>query len=182
MSGILVAARPIGCQQLQMLAAGVQPARGIHLFENPSGLSLTVKSVLGSSAGALGGAAVGLMVDQAYCQRHHADKSDDLFGPCFAYAGEATAIGWFGGTVLGATIGAVRVAEQRGCPRRTAILRAAAGAAIGAAPGIMIVAPRSGEYPPSRSAFIFAAPVLSGLGAAAAVAGCHGARADASRQ
>ena len=74
---------------------------------------------------------------------------------------------------MGATFGAAQVAEKRGCARKAAILRAAVGAAFGAVPGVAVVAQRTGKYPPSRSVFIAGAPVLSGIGAAVAVRGCH---------
>jgi hypothetical protein len=115
-----------------------------------------------------------LLVDQAYCERHHGDEETFLFGPCFLYAGGGFVAGWFGGAIAGSTLGAARVAQKRGCPRNAAMLRAAAGAIMGSAPGLIVVAPRPGKYPPSRSVFIAGAPLLSGLGAAAAVIGCHG--------
>jgi hypothetical protein len=86
---------------------------------------------------------------------------------------EAFAAGWFGGAVVGSTIGAARFAEQRGCRRNTAKSLALIGAAIGSAPGAIIAAGRTGNYPPSRSVFIAAAPLLSGIAAAVAVLGCH---------
>jgi hypothetical protein len=173
--GLIVAsARPIGCQQLQLIEAGVQTSGHAQVTDSrPSGFSLGARAIGWSVSGSLLGGAVGLGVDQAYCKRHHGDEPGFLFGPCFLYANEGFASGWFGGAILGSTIGAVRVAEKRGCSRRTAILRAAIGAAIGSAPGLSIVASRSGKYPPSRSIFIAGAPLLSGIGAAAAVVGCH---------
>ena len=173
--GIIVAsARPIGCQQLTRLEAGVQRAGYASIADNrPSGFSLSARSVGWSAFGSLLGGAAGLEVDQVYCKRHHGDEQGFLFGPCFLYVNEGIAAGWFGGAILGSTFGAVRVAEKRGCARSAAILRATIGAAIGSAPGVSIVARRSGKYPPSRSIFIAAAPLLSGIGAAAAVIGCQ---------
>ena len=172
--GIIVAsARPIGCQQLTRLEAGVQGARYASIADNrPSGFSLSARSVGWSAFGSLLGGAGGLEVDQVYCKRHHGDEQGFLFGPCFLYANEGFAAGWFGGAIVGSTLGAARAAKKRGCPRRAAILRAAIGAAIGAAPGLSIVASRSGKYPPSRSIVIAGTPLLSGIGAAAAVIGC----------
>ena len=173
--GIIVAsARPIGCQQLTRLEAGVQGARYASIADNrPSGFSLSARSVGWSAFGSLLGGAAGLEVDQVYCKRHHGDEQGFLFGPCFLYANEGFAAGWFGGAIVGSTLGAARAAKKRGCPRRAAILRAAIGAAIGAAPGLSIVANRSGKYPPSRSIVIAGTPLLSGIGAAAAVIGCN---------
>jgi len=119
------------------------------------------------------GGAVGLAVDQAYCERHHGKEPSFPLGPCFLYANEGFGVGWFGGAVLGATLGAVKVAQKRGCPRKAAIIRAALGAALGIAPGVAIAAPRAGKYPPSRAMFIAGAPLLAGIGGAVAVQGCH---------
>jgi hypothetical protein len=172
--GIIVASpRPASCQQLRLIEAGVQTSNTQIADTRPSGFSLSSKSVGWSVFGSLLGAAAGLTVDQAYCQRHHGDEQGFIFGPCSFYANEGFGAGWFGGAIVGSTFGAVRVAEKRGCARKTAILRAALGAAVGSAPGLSIVARRPGKYPPSRSVFIAAAPLLSGLGAAAAVIGCH---------
>ena len=173
--GIIVAsARPVGCQQLRIIEAGVQASNYTQVVDTrPSGFSLSAKSVGWSVYGSLVGGAAGLIVDQIYCQQHHGDEQGSLFEPCFLYVNEGIAAGWFGGAILGSTFGAVRVAEKRGCARSAAILRATIGAAIGSAPGVSIVARRSGKYPPSRSIFIVAAPLLSGIGAAAAVIGCQ---------
>src|ERR1700716_4326050 len=172
--GIIVSsARPTHCQQLWLLEAGVQPAAASNAHTRPSGLSLNLKRVGWAAAGSVLGAGAGLAVDQAYCQRHHGNEPSFLFGPCTFYANEGVAAGWFGGAILGATFGAARVAHDRGCPWRAAILRSVAGAAIGVAPGLTVVASRPGKYPPSRSMLIAATPLLGGIGAAAAVIGCQ---------
>ena len=174
LSVFLVSAGPAGSQQLQLIEAGIQPAKSAEVeHRQPSGFALGAKSVGRSALGSLGGGLAGLFVDQAYCERHHGKEPSFLFGPCFLYANEGFAAGWFGGTVLGATWGAVQVAEKRGCARKAAIMRAIVGAALGVAPGVAIVAQRSGKYPASRSIFIAGAPLLSGIGAAVAVGGCH---------
>lgn len=170
---IIFSARPLRCQQLQLIEAGVKAPDYGQVDTRPSGVVLTAKSVGWSAYGSLLGGIIGLDVDHAYCERHHRGEQGFLFGPCFFYANEGFAAGWFGGAVVGSTIGAVRVAEKRGCPRSTAIWRALIGAAVGSAPGVIIVAGRTGNYPPSRSTFIAAAPLLSGIGAAVAVLGCH---------
>jgi len=171
---IFASARPAGCQQLRLIEAGVQtPGNAQGADTRPSGFSLTTRALGWSVLGSLWGGAAGLEVDQAYCERHHGREADFIFGPCFLYANEGFAAGWFGGSIVGSTFGAVRVAEKRGCARSAAILRAAIGATIGAAPGLSIVASRSGKYPPSRSIVIAATPLLSGIGAAGAVIGCH---------
>jgi len=171
---IIFSARPVRCQQLQLIEAGVKAPNYAQVGDTrPSGFVLTAKSVGWSVFGSLLGRLTGLDVDHAYCERHHGDEQGFLFGPCFSYANEGFAAGWFGGAIVGSTFGAVRVAEKRGCARSTAIGRAMMGAAVGSAPGVIIVAGRSGKYPPSRAIFIAAAPLLSGIGAAVAVIGCH---------
>ncbi|HEX9130363.1 MAG TPA: hypothetical protein VF850_14465 [Gemmatimonadaceae bacterium] len=171
---IVASTRSLDCQQLRLIEAGVHTRDYTQVADTrPSAFSLSIKSIGGSVGGSLLGGTAGLAVDQAYCERHHGKEPSFLFGPCFLYANEGFAAGWFGGAIVGSTLGAVRVAEKRGCARGAAILRAAIGATIGAAPGLSIVAKRSGKYPPSRSIFIAGAPILSGLGAAAAVVGCH---------
>src|SRR6266853_572299 len=169
---VIVASRQsLGCQQLPLIEAGVHTRDYTQADTRPSAFSLGKKSVGESVFASLLGGAAGLAVDQAYCERHHGKEPSFLFGPCFMYVNEAFAAGWFGGAIVGSTFGAVRVAEKRGCARSAAILRATIGATIGAAPGLSIVARRSGKYPPSRSIFLAGTPFLSGLGAAAAVGG-----------
>jgi len=171
---IVASTRSLGCQQLRLIEAGIHTPNYTQVADaSPSAFSLGKESVGWSVFGTLLGGAAGLAVDQAYCERHHGKEPSVLFGPCSFYANEGFAAGWFGGAIAGSTVGAVRVAEKRGCARSAAILRAAVGASIGAAPGLNIVARRSGKYPPSRSIVIAGTPFLSGLGAAAAVVGCH---------
>ena len=171
---IILSARPVLCQQLQLIEAGVRAPKYAQVADSsPSGFVLSAKSVGWSVFGSLLGGLTGLDLDHAYCERHHRGEQGFLFGRCFFYANEGFAAGWFGGAVVGSTIAAVRVAEKRGCARSTAIGRAMIGAAVGSAPGVIIVAGRPGKYPTSRSMFIAAAPLLSGIGAAVAVLGCH---------
>jgi hypothetical protein len=141
----------------------------------PTTFELGATSVGEAAGGALVGGLAGFAVDGAYCQRHHGKDPSFLFGPCFLYVRDASAIGWFGGTVVGATWGAVRVAEKRGCPRQQAVMRSVLGSMIGLASGAaVILAPSSGKYPPARSMFTLGAPLLSGIAAAIAVRGCRG--------
>jgi hypothetical protein len=166
--------RPVGSQQLRLIEAGVQTPSYTQVADtNPSGLSLATRSVGWSVLGSVLGGAAGFLVDQAYCESHRGDEPGFIFGPCFLYVNEAFATGWFGGAIVASTLGAARLGERRGCASSAAILRAAIGAVIGSAPGLSIVAHRSGKYPPSRSMLIAGAPFLSGIGAAAAVVGCH---------
>jgi hypothetical protein len=160
-------------QQQRLIEVGVHAAQ-TQPREAPSNFALIAKSVGRSVLGSLAGGLAGLAVDQEYCQRHHGHDPSFLFGPCFLYANEGFGAGWFGGAIVGSTYGAVKAARKRGCPRDTAMLRAIAGATLGAAPGLIVVVKRTGNYPPSRSVFIASAPLLAGIGAAAAVTGCHG--------
>jgi hypothetical protein len=174
--GLIVSSvRPIGCQELQVLTVGIHPAGPATVSvsqTHPSEFSLNVKSVGWAVSGSVLAGAAGFAIDQAYCNQHRGDEPSVLFGPCFLYAGEGVAAGWFGGAIVGATLGAAKVAQKRGCPRRESLMRTFAGAALGAAPGLIIVAGRPGKYPPSRSAVIVGTPLLAGVVAAAAVMGC----------
>lgn len=165
-------------QQLDSLSVGIHAQATLATApppeDAPSILFLGAKSVAWASAGAMTAGAVGFGIDSEYCQKHHGDEPVIFFGPCFMPAGGATAVGWFGGSVIGATIGAARIARKRGCPSRAATMRALAGAALGALPGLSIVARRPGKYPPAHTALVFGTPLLAGVGAAASVAGCRG--------
>jgi hypothetical protein len=160
-------------QQLRLIEVGVHAPGQTH-DDASSDLSLTAKSVGWSIWGSLLGGITGLVVDQTYCERHHGKEAGGFFGPCFLYANEGFGTGWFSGAIIGSTYGAVKEARKRGCPRGAATLRALAGATVGAAPGVIITAQRTGKYPASRAVFIAGAPLLSGLGAAAAVGRCRG--------
>ena len=173
MSALLVSARSVGGQQSGRTHAGIQSRTPPGFDRPPTTFELFATGVGGAAGGALVGGLAGLTIDGAYCQRHHGKDPSFLFGPCFLYVGDGTAIGWFGGTVVGATWGAARVAEKRGCARGTAIRRSALGSMIGLASGLAILAPSSGKYPQAHSMFTVGAPVLSGIGAAVAVRGCH---------
>jgi hypothetical protein len=171
---IVSSARPIGCQQLRPLRVGIAPSAPTSIPGTQlSRLSLNIRSVEWAVSGSVLAGTAGLAVDQAYCKRNHGDEPSFLFGPCFLYANEGFAAGWFGGAIVGATLGAAKVAQKRGCPRREALMRTFAGAALGAAPGLTIVAARSGKYPPSRSVVILGTPLFAGVLAAAAVVGCQ---------
>jgi hypothetical protein len=156
MSALVVAARTGGGQQLA-----------------PTAFELGATSVGDAAGGALIGGFAGFAIDGAYCRRHHGRDPSFILGPCFLYVGVGSGIGWFGGSVVGATWGAARIAERRGCVRETAITRSVLGATIGLASGLLILAPSSGKYPPARSMFTVGAPLLSGIGAAYAVRGCR---------
>lgn len=170
-------AQPAGSQQLDALSIGFRKPAARVVASGPavapSTFSLGSESAKSALMGAVGAGSVGFMVDAAYCEQHHGDEPSILFGPCFFYTGIGTAGGWFGGAVLGATVGAARVARKRGCPYRAAVVRAIVGAALGAAPGLSIVARRPGKYPPAHTALVVGTPLLAGVGAAAAVVGCR---------
>ena len=157
-------------QQIHDLEAGIQRRDTAAAENKPSTFSTGAKSMGWATFGSLLGGLTGLDVDDVYCKRHHPDDGDDLLGPCTFYASGGFTTGWFGGAMVGATFGAARMAEKRGCPRGAALMRAFAGAALGTAPGLAIVVARPGKYPPLA---IWGTPLLAGVGAAAAVIGCH---------
>lgn len=138
----------------------------------PTTFELGATSVGGAAGGALIGGFAGFAIDDVYCERHHGKEPSFLFGPCFLYVGYGSAIGWFGGSIVGAAWGATRIAKRRGCAHEEAVTRSVLGATAGLASGLLILAPSSGRYPSARSMFTVGAPVLSGLGAAFAVKGC----------
>src|SRR5205814_10151926 len=92
-----------------------------------------VRTVGTASGASIVGVTAGLVVDDIYCKRHHGKDANDFFGPCTFYAGYGAGIGWFGGSLLGATSKAAHLAKRAGCPRDVAIGRAFAGALIGIA-------------------------------------------------
>jgi hypothetical protein len=71
------------------------------------------------------------------CAHRHRDdpSSNDWFGPCFLPSDESLAIGWLGGSFVGAAATAATVAVWRGCPKGQAIARSIAGAAVGGVSG-----------------------------------------------
>ena len=165
--GILVAgAQTVGCQQLTPLPVGFQKsaarANESRVGRSPSVLTLGGTSIGWASADAVLAGGMGLIVDDQYCKHHHGHEPDALFGPCFAYAGGGAATGWFGGAVVGATVGASRVARKRGCPKNAATGRALAGAVLGVIPGLSVVIHRPGKYPARRTALVLGAPFLAG--------------------
>jgi hypothetical protein len=139
----------------------------------PSRLDLGARTVAGATGFALLGGALGFAVDVAVCKRHKDRQPPSDYGRCLYPAQEGTAIGWFGGALLGATKMAATGARERGCPARAAWWRAAAGATAGALPGVLSAASRPEHLAPSRSVVLLSAPLLAGAGAAAAVASCH---------
>jgi len=176
--GILAAgAQSVRCQQLDPLPAGFQRSAAhtsaSRVDLSRSALALGGTSIGWASLGAVLGGGVGLIVDDQYCKHYHRREKGALFGPCFAYAGAGVATGWFGGAVVGATVGATRVARKRGCPSRAARVRAVAGAVVGVLPGLSVAIRRPGKYPSGRAALVFTAPLLAGAGASVAVLGCR---------
>jgi hypothetical protein len=139
----------------------------------PSRLGLGTRAVGGATGFAVLGGALGFAVDVAVCKRHKDRQPPSEYGRCWYPAQEGTAIGWFGGALLGATKMAATGARERGCPVRAAWWRAAAGASAGALPGVLLAASRPEHLAPSRSVVMLSAPLLAGAGAAAAVASCY---------
>jgi len=162
-----------GCQQQADFKAGFEKPVVLSLSDpQPSAVELSFSAVKGAMVGSLLGGGAGFVIDGEYCKRHRGDEQGFMFGPCAFYGGEASATGWFGGALIGATVGAAQVAQKGGCSRTSALWRSFAGAAIGVAPGLSIVAGRPGKYPPWRTAVILGTPLLSGIGAGLAVIGC----------
>ena len=173
MSALLVSARSAASQQVERADSASHPSKPPQYDRPPTTFELGATSVGGAAAGAVIGGFAGFAIDGAYCKRHHGREPSLFLSPCFLYVGYGSAIGWFGGTPVGATWGAAQIAKRRGCDRDAAITRSALGATVGLASGLLILAPSSGRYPPSRSIFTIGAPVLSGIGAAFAVRGCR---------
>lgn len=178
LTGLLVAAAQSGVAQTDTTVGvshqDTSERRPTKLQSIKHVLSSPYVRTVGNSVGlAFAGITFGLAVDQIYCKQHHGDEKSFPFGPCFAYAGYGAAIGWFGGALIGASNSADRIAKNRGCSRTAALRRALAGSLVGVAPGVIIAAQRSGNYPPGRTAFLIGAPILAGVGAAAAISSCH---------
>ncbi|MFL5560613.1 MAG: hypothetical protein ACJ79K_03975 [Gemmatimonadaceae bacterium] len=135
---------------------------------------LALTSMGGAAVIGVDGAVLGNLFDSARCERkHRGEQPEFLFGPCFLYVSDGTKAGWFAGSFVGATAGAVIMARQRGCPTREAIWRASAGSVLGLLPGLVTASHDPQHTPPSRSIRLGTAPLLGGLGAVLAVAGCH---------
>lgn len=161
-------------QQVEAMSTGLHQAASRTIDPDAPGVEnvALVSGLLGSS-GALTGGMLGFAIDNDHCRRHHLGIKGSIFDPCAFYTAAATPIGWFGGSVAGATVGATLMARERGCPTPLAILRSLGGAAVGALPGALIVARRPENYPPRRSIYVFGAPLLAAAGATLAVVSCH---------
>ena len=141
---------------------------------SPSGVQLGLAAMGVGVAEGVGGALTGNMIDYSRCSRKHRGEMGDLFSdPCLFYSGDGTKLGWFVGSFAGATGMAIAMARLRGCPLRPAFWRATAGSIVGMLPAIITGAKPSARTPSGRSWRIASAPVLGGLGASIAVAGCH---------
>jgi hypothetical protein len=126
-----------------------------------------------SVAVALNAGMTGMRIDESYCRRHDIETTSFIFERCTFYTAAATPIGWFGGSVAGATLGATITARRRGCATRDAFWRSLGGAVAGALPGALVVANHPRVYTPPRSMLVALAPLYSGAGAALAVLGCR---------
>ena len=160
-------------QQVEAMTVGVRRAAVRTVDDAPDVGELAGMTGLSSAAWAVGGGGIGLLIDDAYCKRHHIETEGFIFAPCTFYTAAATPVGWFGGSVAGAAFAATRIARERGCRTRPAFWRSLGGAALGVIPGSLIVAGHPPKYPPRRSMFVAGAPLLAAAGATLAVAGCH---------
>lgn len=135
----------------------------------PRATTLVLRSIGGATALSVTGALLGFAIDARNCR----PNSGSFLDFCLDHAGEGTAIGWFGGAAAAATFIAVAAARRRGCPARSAWLRAASAAGAGVLPGVLVALSRPKRYPSNVTAVLMSAPVLAGGAAAAAVIGCH---------
>lgn len=141
-----------------------------------SNMEVAFASIGIGAAEGISGAFVGLSIDHKRCvSRHPRDRNDffDFGDPCLGYATDATKIGWLAGSFAGATAGAVVMARVRGCPTRSAVLRASAGSMIGMLPAMITALTSPPRTPAPRSVLLGSAPILGGVGAALAVRDCH---------
>ena len=146
----------------------------MHRPEVPSVPKLHLLTVATSAIGALLGGALGQGIDEARCKRENPERAPELFDdPCYIPLGDGAAAGWVGGATFGAAVAATAGGHRRGCPWGEATVRALGGAVAGAAPGLVVVASKPGSYRGTRAALVMSAPLLAGLGSAAAVAGCR---------
>jgi len=119
-------------------------------------------------------AMAGMNVDYDRCSRKHRGERGGFFtDPCFLEVADGTRVGWLAGSFGGSVGGAVAMARIRGCPLRPAFWRSTGGTILGMLPGIITLATPSRKTPARRSWLIGTTPVLGGIGATLAVAGCH---------
>jgi hypothetical protein len=175
LAAVLAGAPTLWAQEADSLRAGIRDTLGssVAIVSRPSSVRLALKTGGAAFGYAVSGVMLGNAVDAAYCKIHHGNERSVFLGPCFFYAAAGTAIGWFGGGMLGAVSAASSIARKRGCSQSNAIVRAVAGAAVGTLPGVLIVSARPEKYPAPRGAIMFGSPLLAAAGAATAVAGCH---------
>lgn len=143
----------------------------------PTRTDVVLLTVALSSASALLGGGMGVVVDGTICsKRHHEKREPGLFGvfsdPCLFYTADYTRVGYFGGALLGATIPAANAAIARGCPPRKAWWRAVAGGTAGVLPGLLVALHHSEKTPPRRSAMFVTAPLFAAAGASISVVTC----------
>ena len=176
LAGTLIAG-PVDAQRVAPERLARARATGEHVSEQvhaPPSMATEGLYVIGgivSAGAAFGAATIGWYIDFRVCDSRGDDGDPSGLG-CLFYAGAATKSGWLAGGAFGATAWASHAAERRGCPTREARKRAIRGAMLGAAPGAIAAANGRGTAP----ALIWVTPLLSGVGAASAVAGCRGAR------
>jgi hypothetical protein len=166
-----------GAQQLQEPTFTFREARPETVSPKPavpSTLRLYLTSMIGATTAGMGGFVVGGMMDHAECKRENAGRTGVIFtDPCALSFDQWAAVGWAGGSALGATVTAASNAHKRGCPWKQAGLRALGGSLIGVAPGLLVIARHPEKYPAPRTALVLSAPLLAGVGSAAAVVSCR---------
>jgi hypothetical protein len=138
---------------------------------------LVIRTVLFAVGGAVTGATAGLLIDWLACrsnEKAHPTPGEPLFGSeCFLPAERMTGFGWYAGATLGASLGASRFAERRGCTSRARRVATVTTAAIGLAPGLAYLASGRSGYKPRGVQLAFATPVLGGALATIPVLRCR---------
>ena len=158
---------------------GITPSDSTH---QRFGAVQTLKSVLGSpymqttftavGDGFVGGFA-GWVVDQIYCNQHYGDEPSFILPYCASYSGYGAAIGWGGGSLIGATWTAAHLAKKKGCPLPVAMGRAFVGAALGVTPAALIVVNSAPALSRHETLFVAGAPIFAALLATALSQGCR---------
>lgn len=171
---------PMLALSLLCMAAAAPPLAAQSPSPAPSRAGVVLR-VTGAATGfGIAGAALGAWRDGYRCkQRWGSTRERDTipawglsFGPCFFPIGDGANVGIVGGGIVGGAATAAHYARRRGCPARAAWTRAIAGAVIGAAPGVQLVARRPSRWPPQRTRLLLLTPALSGVGASVATLGC----------
>ena len=141
-------------------------------FRGPSQKELLFGSTASGVLFAANGVIVTTIVHGIACDGDGPSKRVGFFGPCWP-SDESIAIGWYGGSFVGAAGVAAAVAMQRGCPPAHAVWRATLGASLGVLPGLVARNTRLSRVPLGRHDLAITTPLVAGLGAFIATVGCQ---------